>query len=86
MICDSGLITIKATAMKNEWIDAAVTPQRDGFYEVRVISADDPEREATIMSAEWRDDRWWLEPSTAPYDGDSTSDFSWRELWTRRAC
>ncbi len=72
--------------MKNEWVNATVVPQRDGRYEVRGIFPGELENEATTMSAEWHDGQWWLETSTGPYNGDLSSDFSWREMWVSRAC
>lgn len=72
--------------MEHEWINATVTPERDGSYEVRLISPDKFEPEETIMPAEWRDGQWLLYTLTGPYDGDSTFDFSWREKRVGRAC
>ena len=70
--------------MKKQWTNASVAPQRDGFYEVRVISPGEPEHQAIVMAAEWRDGRWRLETSTGP--AALTPDSSWREIWVNRAC
>ena len=72
--------------MKHEWVNATVVPQRDGPYEVRVIFPGELENEATIMPAEWHDGEWWLETSTGPYNGDLSSDFSWREMSVSPVC
>lgn len=72
--------------MANEWNEAAVTPPRDGLYEVCVMSSDrTPAGKSAINVCEWRHGAWWLCADGGRLER-LTDECAWREKRAGRAC